>query len=62
MSDALEEYTKTSDIQAAILNNFGSFLNQFDKSSEEYINAYNVIINTLSDTLASSILDIGHNV
>ena len=61
MSDALAEYTKTSDIQAAILNNFGSFLNQFDKSSEEYINAYNAIINTLSDTLASSILDIGQN-
>lgn len=58
----LEAITKfDGDASAAIEETFGDILNQFDKGSKEYINAWNAFVNLYGNAVTKGILNMGQD-
>ena len=60
--DLLEALADSNgDIATAIETVFGDYLSQFQKGTEDYIDAYNAFINTYADLTAVGMLNMGQN-
>lgn len=58
----LEAITKfDGDASAAIEETFGDILNQFDKGSKEYINAWNTFVNLYGNAVTKGVLNMGQD-
>lgn len=58
----LEAITKfDGDASAAIEETFGDILNQFDKDSKEYINAWNTFVNLYGNAVTKGVLNMGQD-
>lgn len=58
----LEELAdENGDIQSAIMDSYGEFLDQFDSDNEQFIDAYNILVNSIGDTIGTGILNMGQN-
>lgn len=58
----LEAITKfDGDASAAIEETFGDILNQFDKGSKEYINAWNAFVNLYGNAVTKGVLNMGQD-
>lgn len=59
----LEAITKfDGDASAAIEETFGDILNQFDKGSKEYINAWNAFVNLYGNAVTKGVLNMGQDI
>lgn len=43
------------------MDSYGEFLDQFDSDSEQFIDAYNILVNSIGDTIGTGILNMGQN-
>ena len=61
--DFLKELAATDgDIQASIMDIYGSYLNQFERGTQEWLDAYNAFLNAYSDMISVGILNMGQNI
>lgn len=61
--DFLKELAATDgDIQASIMDIYGTYLNQFERGTQEWLDAYNAFLNAYSDMISVGILNMGQNI
>lgn len=61
MNGFLPDLANGLSTQQAILTNFGNYLDQFGQGTEKWINAYNILINELSDAIGMNVLDMSQS-
>lgn len=61
-SSFLQNLAQTGgDIKSTIQTVFGDILSQFDEGTEDYINAFNTLVNVFGNTVSVGLLDMGQN-